>query len=83
MTDRKFRANDHVFHEPTGETWVLACDQEGDRVIAAGWPETIAKASDCELRKATTDDGRIDMLEKAAKTDGMRGTWAERQLAAT
>jgi hypothetical protein len=68
MTDRKFRAGDHVRHEPSGEEWVLACDMQGDEVIPAGWPESFAKAGDCTVIREATDTERIDMLRQASES---------------
>ncbi len=85
MTDQRktFRAGDHVFHKPTGETWVLACDQEGNNVICAGWPESLARASDCEIRHTADDTERLDMLTKVSTSGQTRGAWAKRQLDAS
>lgn len=78
-----FRAGDAVKHGPTGETWVLAADQHGDDVVCAGWPESIAKAADCTLVEAATDDQRREMLMRVAEscTDQIRGSWARADLA--
>lgn len=58
-----FRANDTVRHTPSGETWTLACDQEGDWVMPTGWPESLARADECILLEATTDADRLEMLQ--------------------
>lgn len=60
-----FRAGDEV-HHVSGETWVLACDQQGNDIMPAGWPETLAKATHCRLVKAATDEERLKMLRAAA-----------------
>jgi hypothetical protein len=82
-----FRAADVVKHGPTGEEWVLACDQEREDVRPAGWPETLARASDCTLVEAASDVARLDMLGRVAamrpdggRYDGRKGA-ALRQLA--
>ena len=62
-----FRAGDTVLHRPTGETWILAVDQFGDRVSPCGWPETIAGASDCELKVAASNDERADQLKRSSE----------------
>jgi len=62
-----FRAGDTVFHEPTGETWILAVDQFGNRVSPCGWPETIADAADCELKVAASDDERAEQLRRSSE----------------
>lgn len=57
-----FHAGDTIKHAPTGETWILACDQQDNDVMPAGWPETLAKATHCRLVKAATDEERLSML---------------------
>jgi len=62
-----FRTGDVVKHNPSGETWVLAWGNEQE-VIACGWPETVAKPSDCTLVVAATDEAhRKLVLEIAGK----------------
>lgn len=56
------RAGDVVKHQPTGETWVLAC-AERDEVYPCGWPETIAKEKDCILVEAGSEKDYREMLE--------------------
>ena len=70
-----FRAGDHVKHGPTGEEWELACDERHGDVMPSGWPSTIAKASDCTLIEAATDEKRMKVLTAWAKTG--RGREAE------
>lgn len=79
-----FRAGDGVYHRPSEETWVLAADQDGDEVVCAGWPESFAKASDCELKRAATDEERLKMLTQVAEgcAGQSRGRLARHQLAA-
>jgi hypothetical protein len=68
-----FRAGDHVGHNPSGEEWVLACDEENGEIIPAGWPEGLAKATDCILLKAATDAERLKMLRDVAAISGYDG----------
>lgn len=49
MNNRTFKAGDVVKHGPTGETWMLIRDQQGDDVFTGGWPATIGRAADCTL----------------------------------
>jgi len=60
-------AGDVVRHAPTGEEWILACDEERGEVMPCGWPMCIAKSKDCALVKAATED---EMLK----------TWAEKRV---
>ena len=71
------RAGDTVLHRPTGETWVLAwgdaadtwgCDGTIGSVSACGWPESIARMSDCDLVTACSDAEHEEMLR----------TWADK-----
>lgn len=86
----KFRAGDVVQHEPSGEEWVLAyseCTPDGEKVSACGWPESIAKASDCLMVKRATDEEHVEMLRQWARGDRHRDrrsslAVAKRQLAA-
>lgn len=64
---RRFRAGDTVHHFPTGENWILAVDQFGDEVSPCGWPETIAKATDCTILERSSDKQRHDQLLKSSK----------------
>lgn len=57
------RAGDVVFHRPSGETWVLAY-ADGAYVSACGWPESEARASDCDLVEAATDEEHEKMLRE-------------------
>ena len=50
-----FRAGDTVKHLQSGETWLLACDQDREWVLPAGWPESMGRAEDCVLIQAASD----------------------------
>lgn len=64
----KLRAADVVRHRPSGEKWVLAyADMERGEVSACGWPRSIAKASDCDLVEAATDEQYEQMLRQWAE----------------
>lgn len=65
-----FRAADIVYHAPSKETWVLAVDEFDGRVMPVGWPESLAQAADCTLKKAASGAARKDMLETLAKKTG-------------
>lgn len=55
-----------IRHRPSGETWTLAWADESE-VICCGWPETFAKASDCVLVKAASDEEYIAMLRQVSE----------------
>ncbi len=83
MSERKFQAGDTVDHGPTKETWVLACDELDDgKVIACGWPETMAEASDCTLKREVTPEKRLQMLEEVSngRRQSFRRSMAQSQL---
>lgn len=67
-----FRAGDRVKHV-SGETWILACDQQGNDVMPAGWPETLAKATHCRLVQEATDEQHRSMLQEVAASRADRG----------
>jgi len=76
------RAGDTVEHGPSGETWVVACTKPAtDRLIAAGWPESVVEMSDCKIVATCSDEKHREMLEACAKHNGLRGSWARQQLA--
>jgi hypothetical protein len=75
-----FRAGDVVKHGPTGETWWLAVDEERGEVMPAGWPETIARASDCTIERAASDEQHISALREVSAGQGLRGSIARDQL---
>lgn len=73
------RAGDHVHHGPSGEDWVLACDERDGHVVPAGWPECMAKAEHCTLLKAADDAERLEMLTRAAATRTENGSYSWRK----
>jgi hypothetical protein len=87
-TAHLFRAGDTIRHEPSGETWLLACDEDRGMVVACGWPESFVPSSDCILVEAATDEYRLDLLHKVAASRGdhgegsARSRLAQRQLEA-
>ena len=78
-----FRAGDLVHHGPCDEDWELACDEQDGEIICCGWPETMARASDCTLIEAATDECRLSVLAEVARSAGetTRGSRAAAQLA--
>lgn len=75
-----FRAGDRVKHRPSGETWILCCDERNGRVAPCGWPESYADALDCELIERANHQVRVSMLRLASTSSGPRGSWAKAQL---
>jgi hypothetical protein len=87
MSDQHvFRAGDVVFHVPSGETWVIAAvDTKSGYVFPAGWPETRAEASDCNLLEAASDEKHKSMLAEVLGSGRLgvvqaRYAWAEANM---
>ena len=75
-----FRCGDHVHHRPSGEDWVVAYD-DGDDLAWCGWPDGLARTSDCELVKACSDEEHMRMLRQVAESKtGRRAAYAKREL---
>lgn len=66
------KSGDTVFHRPSGETWVVAW-ADAREVLPAGWPETIASASECDLVRSCSDDEYWAMVEAVARYQDTRG----------
>ncbi len=77
-----FHAGDFIFHRPSGEEWVLACDEDQGDVICCGWPESYARAADCDLKEAASDAERLRILELAAKSRNDHGGTTRRSRTA-
>lgn len=73
------RAGDHVHHRPSGEDWVVAY-VNGDRLCACGWPETLARVSDCELIKKCSNKEHREVLSDMITAGGSRGAYAKHAL---
>lgn len=76
-----FRAGDIVHHEPSGEDWVVAY-VDGEDLAPCGWPDSLARAADCWLKKSCTDEEHLKWLRDISKADGRRGRRAREALAA-
>jgi len=75
-----FRCGDHVHHGPSGEDWVVAY-VDGNDLAACGWPDSLARTSDCTLIKAVTDaDHRKWLEDVAASKTGRRARKAQAEL---
>lgn len=73
------RCGDHVHHGPTGEDWIVAF-VDGEHLAWCGWPEGMAKLSDCTLIKACTDDEHVEMLKTIAAANAGRRTRVAQRL---
>lgn len=67
------RTGDHVFHRPSGETWVVAwADYSTGYMAPCGWPTCQAKISDCEIVRRSTDaecNTLVELLAKSGRSD--------------
>lgn len=63
----KIDTGDTVKHGPTGESWVVAY-VEDNRLAWCGWPPGWAELSDCTLVRKASEEQRIALLEKMAKS---------------
>lgn len=70
------RAGDVVLHRPTGERWVVAV-VVGDDLAWVGWPDGIARTSDCELVEACSDTEHERTLRMVADSQGDQ--WRQRR----
>lgn len=74
-----FRAGDTVFHEPSGETWTVSAVRD-DSLIPAGWPESMAQFSDCEMMEECDDLTHMKTLLRVlsdTKGKSLRHLWAQ------
>jgi hypothetical protein len=86
-TRMPFRAGDTVqVYNVDGtpfEEWLLAADERDGQVVCCGWPESVVDASRCVRTERATDQERLEMLANVARLDGLRGSWARQDLAAS
>lgn len=70
------RCGDHVLHRPSGETWVVAyADPATDDLAWAGWPNGLARLSDCEIVHRCTDaEHRLQVEAWAGTPDDSRSS---------
>lgn len=66
MSRVSFRTGDEVLHKPSGEKWLVAWADDRE-VICCGWPESFARASDCELIRAANDEEHWRLVEEIAR----------------
>ena len=83
MADQMPRAGDHVLHEPSGETWVVAHVSDNGKMVAwCGWPAGMARLSECRLTKQCSDREHWALVNKLAllPDDDIRAEPARRHL---
>ena len=60
---------DHVYHEPSGEDWIVAYVENG-RLAPCGWPSCLAELSDCQLLNKASPQSRLEVLNEMASMKG-------------
>lgn len=74
-----FRSGDIVKHIRTGNIWTVAYADPASNTIAwCGWPDGIARVTDCELIQAADDDQHRGTLRMVLKGGGHRAAAAFR-----
>lgn len=75
--DETIDTGDIIKHIPSGETWVVAYERNGE-VCCCGWPESFADTSDCVLIEHATKEKKISTLNEMSKLDtsDSRGRYA-------
>lgn len=87
LQDRNFhilRTGDSVRHTPSGENWLVAyADYHTDDLAPCGWPPSLARISDCTIRRRCTDAQHEKLVREIAKGSGSdhRRCWVERKYA--
>lgn len=70
------RTGDHVYHKPSGETWVVAwADHSSGYMSPCGWPTCQAQISDCAVTRIATDEECqeiIDRLSESGRSDAQK-----------
>ena len=65
------RCGDHVYHRLSHETWLVAyADYERNDLAWSGWPEGVARLSDCRLIYAATDAEHAEHVAQWLSKDG-------------
>lgn len=79
MSEHRIRCGDHVHHTLSGEDWVVAwADYETGDLAWCGWPNGMARISDCTLIMAVTDEQHAERLSGVLKCGDSRADRARR-----
>ena len=77
MAEHRIRCGDHVHHAPSDEEWVVAwADYESGDLAWCGWPNGMARLSDCTLIKIATDEEHAKTLAGVLRTGDSRASHA-------
>ena len=75
------RTGDTVKHLPSGETWVVAwADHVRGEIGWCGWPEGMAKITDCELLESASDDEARELVKQILSGSGRDGSFRRSQV---
>ena len=70
-----FKIGDYVTHKPSGEEWIVLCD-DGEKLLAAGYPVEWVPSKDCETSRVEKSqmltNARIQEMEHPFKEDIIR-----------
>ena len=65
MSEPAPRCGDQVLHRPTGERWLVAwADPTTNDIAWAGWPNGLARLSDCETIWRCTDERHAQAVDE-------------------
>jgi len=79
MVKHQISCGDIVWHAPSGEEWVVAwAEPKTDELAWCGWPNGVARLSDCTLAKAATDGEHGATLSAVLRSGDSRAVRAER-----
>lgn len=83
-TAQTIDTGDHVRHEPSGETWVVAY-VANELLCACGWPCTLVPINECTLTAKASREARRELLLQLAdgQGDDPRRAHARRVLASS
>lgn len=79
----RIRCGDTVKHRPSGEVWMVAyADEQRNELSWFGWPDGVARLSDCELVDACSNEEHASRVREAvAAKVGNRSSQAARLYA--
>lgn len=83
VAEIRIKTGDTVFHLPSAEMWTVAFARyETNDLAWCGWPEGLARISDCVLMHSCSPDSELELIREIARiaTPDMRRDWARREL---
>lgn len=77
--DDTIDTGDTVFHEKSGESWLVA-KVEGEKLYWCGWPPGRADVADCRLVRKASPSEKAGLLADLADSGHDVAGWARQQL---